>query len=39
VTIPARAPGRAGGHRRQRIGDCLPGGAGAEFCQMRYRIA
>lgn len=37
MTIPARAPGRAGGHCRYRIGNWLPGGAGAEFCQMRYR--
>ncbi len=34
MTIPARALGRAGRHRRYRFGDWLPGGAGSEFRQM-----
>ena len=35
MTIPARAPGRASGHRWERFGYWLPGGAGAELRQVR----
>lgn len=35
MTIPARSPGRASGHRWYRFGYWLPGGTGAELRQVR----